>query len=161
MFPGRGNAGRCAVTQYMGEGPRGSNGTCSTLPDFSHSLRSPQSNWTPQVLNPEWVDGLVHALRLGVSPAAAPTLRGVFNQRFEALCPCAGALGCAVCFAPLIPLYLCVNVGPREGTATHCTAYPDLCHSESGSLGSSMLECGAAGLTACPGSTTLRQSGAT
>ena len=34
---------------------------------------------------------------LGVSPAAASTLTGVFNQRFEALFPRAGALGCTVC----------------------------------------------------------------
>ena len=61
------------------------------------------------------VGGLVHTLgpcgslqrppttspvRLGVSPAAAPTPMGSFNQRFEALFPCAGALGCAVCFTP-------------------------------------------------------------
>ena len=39
-------------------------------------------------------------VRLGVSPAAAPTPRAVFNQKFEALFPCAGALGYAVCFAP-------------------------------------------------------------
>ena len=47
-----------------------------------------------------------------VSPAAAPTPRGVFTQRFEALFPCAGALGC---FAPLplVLVYLCVNMGPR------------------------------------------------
>ena len=39
----------------------------------------------------------------------------VFNQRFEALFPHAGALGCVVCFAPLpfLLVYLCVNVGPR------------------------------------------------
>ena len=39
-------------------------------------------------------------MRLGVSPAAAPTPMGVFNQRFEALFPRAGALGYVVCFAP-------------------------------------------------------------
>ena len=39
-------------------------------------------------------------MRLGVSPAAAPTPEGVFIQRFEALFPCTGALGYAVCFAP-------------------------------------------------------------
>ena len=39
-------------------------------------------------------------MRLGVSPAAAPTPTGVFNQRFEALFPRAGALGYVVCFAP-------------------------------------------------------------
>ena len=32
--------------------------------------------------------------------AATPTPTGVFNQRFEALFPCAGALGCVVCFTP-------------------------------------------------------------
>ena len=39
-------------------------------------------------------------MRLGVSPAAAPTPTGVFNQKFESLFPCAGALCYAVCFAP-------------------------------------------------------------
>ena len=34
---------------------------------------------------------------LGVSPAAVSTPTGVFNQRFEALFPRAGGLGCAVC----------------------------------------------------------------
>ena len=36
-------------------------------------------------------------VRLGASPAAASTPTGVFNQRFEALFPRAGAVGCAVC----------------------------------------------------------------
>ena len=36
----------------------------------------------------------------GVSPAAASTPMGVFNQRSEALFPRAGALGYMVCFAP-------------------------------------------------------------
>ena len=39
-------------------------------------------------------------VRLGVSPAAASTPTGVFTQRFEALFPRSGALGCVVCFAP-------------------------------------------------------------
>ena len=54
-------------------------------------------------------------VRLGVSPAAASNPTGVFNQRFEALFPQAGALGWTVCFAPLLflPVYLCMNVGPR------------------------------------------------
>ena len=39
----------------------------------------------------------------------------VFNQRFEALFPCAGALGSVVCFTPalFVLVYLCANVGPR------------------------------------------------
>ena len=39
-------------------------------------------------------------MKLGVSPAVAPTPTGTLNQRFEALFPRAGALGYAVCFAP-------------------------------------------------------------
>ena len=54
-------------------------------------------------------------MRLGVSPTAASTPTGVFNQRFEALFPQAGALGCAVCFTPqpFLLVYLWVNVGTR------------------------------------------------
>ena len=52
-------------------------------------------------------------VRLGVSPAAATTPTGVFNQRFEALFPRAGALGYVVCFTPRRLVYLCVNVGPQ------------------------------------------------
>ena len=53
---------------------------------------------------------------LGVSPAAAwPTPTGVVTQRFEALFRPAGALGCAVCFGPLLflPVYLCTNEGSQ------------------------------------------------
>ena len=59
-------------------------------------------------------------VRLGVSPAAASTPTGVFNQRVEALFPRAGALGCEVCFAPppFLPVYLCANVGPQGLAAT-------------------------------------------
>ena len=61
-----------------------------------------------------WVSPTSSPVRLGVSPAAASTHMGVFNQRFEALFPQAGALGCVVCFAPLpfLLVYLCSNVGP-------------------------------------------------
>ena len=59
-------------------------------------------------------------VRLGVSPTAASTPTGVFNQWFEALFPQAGALGCEVCFAPplFLPVYLCTNVGPQGPPAT-------------------------------------------
>ena len=93
------------------------------------------------MLAPEWV-GLCTpqapmgpsndlSCEAGVSPAATPTPTGVFNQSFEALFPCAGALGCAVCFAPRPLSGLCVraNVGPRG--ATRRSACPVLCHSES------------------------------
>ena len=101
------------------------------LPDFSHSLHYPQSNWAPLVLipvwvglctrsRPLWVSPTTSPVRLGVSPAAASTPTGVFNQRFEALFPCAGALGCAVCFtpSPFLPVYLCANVGLQGLPAT-------------------------------------------
>ena len=59
-------------------------------------------------------------VRLGVSPAAAPTPTGVFNQRFEALFPPAGALCCEVCFAPRrSSSFICVRLwGPGVLPAT-------------------------------------------
>ena len=74
-------------------------------------------------------------MRLGISPAAASTPMGVFNQRFEALFPRAGALGWAVCFAPLLFLlvYLGANVEPQGLPATTlwgllAAAWPALLH---------------------------------
>ena len=107
-----------------GEGdPRGSNGICSTLcwisvtPSTTHNQIGPlwcwfPSGWVCARSRPLWVSPTNSPLRLGVSPAAASTPTGVFNQRFEALFPHAGALGCMVCFAPLplLPVYLCTNV---------------------------------------------------
>ena len=140
---GRGNAGCCAVMLYVGEGPRGSNGSRSTLhrtPIF-HSATHNQtgllwcwflSGWACARPRPLWVSPTTSPVRLGVSPAAAPTPTGVLNQRFEALFPQAGALGYAVCLAP------------RSLS------------------GLSVCECGAAGSasgqTACPFPPTLRQS---
>ena len=57
------------------------------------------SKWACAHSRPLWVSPTTSPVRLGVSPAA-PTPRGAFNQRFEALFPGAGALGCAaVCFS--------------------------------------------------------------
>ena len=95
----------------MGEGLRGSNGTRSTLhrtpvtPSATHNQVGPLwcwflSGWACAHSRPLWVSPITSLVRLGVSPAAAPTPTGIFNQRFEALFPCAGALGCVVCFAP-------------------------------------------------------------
>ena len=95
----------------MGEGLRGSNGARSTLHGISvfHSATHNQtgplwcwfpSGWACAHSRPLWVSPTTSPVRLGVSPAAAPTPTGVFNQRFEALFPRAGALGCMVCFAP-------------------------------------------------------------
>ena len=111
MFTGWGNAGCCAVTLYVGEGPRGSNGARFTLLRISmfhsdtHNQTGPlwcwfPSGWACAHPRPLWVSPMTSPVRLGVSPAAAPTPMGVFNQRFEALFPRAGALGCEFCFAP-------------------------------------------------------------
>ena len=109
--PGRGNAGHCAVMLYVGEGPRGSNGARFTLfwisifHSYTHNQTGPPwcwfpSGWACAHSRPLWVSSTTSPVRLGVSPAAAPTATGAFNQRSEALFPRAGALGCAVCFAP-------------------------------------------------------------
>ena len=95
----------------MGEGPRGSNGACSTLhqisvaPSTTHNQIGPlwcwfPSGWACASPRPLWVSPMTSLVRLGVSPAAAPAPKGIFNQRFEALFPRAGALGYAVCFPP-------------------------------------------------------------
>ena len=131
--PGRGNAGRCTVTLYVGEGPSGSNGACLTLLRISifhsdtHNQTGPLWCWFPSKWAcahsvPLWVSPTTSLVRLGVSPAASPTPRGAFNQRFEALFPRAGALGCAVvCFAARRLSGLSVG----ECGAAGC--YPPLC----------------------------------
>ena len=59
-------------------------------------------------------------MRLGVSPSGASTPTGVFNQRCEALFPRAGALGCAVCFAPpAVPPSLSMCKCRAAGSASH------------------------------------------
>ena len=130
--PGRGNAGRCAVMLYVGEGRRGSNGTRLTLLRISvflsdtHNQTGPlwcwfPSGWACAHSRPLWVSPTTPPVRLGVSPVA-PTPTGVFNQRFEALFPRAGALGCAaVCFAARRSSGLSVG----ECGAAMC--YPPLC----------------------------------
>ena len=95
----------------MGEGPRESNGALSHLhlilvtPSATHNQTGPlwcwfPSGWACAHSRPLWVSLTTSPVRLGVSPAAAPTPMGVFSRRFEALFPCTGALGCVVCFAP-------------------------------------------------------------
>ena len=119
------------------------------------------SGWACARPRPLWVSPMTTPVRLGVSPAAALNPTGVFNQRFEALFPCAGALGYAVCFAPHRLSGLSVCECGAAG-ATRRSACPVLRHSESGPLGLSVCECGAAGSargqTACPICPTLLQS---
>ena len=149
---------------YVGVGPRGSNGACSTLcrisvtPSATHNQIGPLRCWPPsgwacahsRLL---WVSPMTSPVRLGVSPTDALTPTGVFNQRLEAF---PHYLSRFICF----PVYLCANVGPRG--ATRHSACPILRHSESGPLGLSVRECGAtgsaSGQTACPVCPTLRQS---
>ena len=144
--PGRGNAGRCAVTLYVGEGPRGRNGARLTLLRISifhsdtHNQTGPlwcwfPSGWACACPRPLWVSPTTSLVRLGVSPAAAPTPRGAFNQRFEALFPGAGALGCTVCFVARRSSGLSVGEFGAARGATRCSACPTLRHSESGPLG--------------------------
>ena len=109
----RGNAGRCTVTLYVGEGPRGSSGACSTLhqiavtPSATHNQIGPLWCWFPsrracahsRLL---WVSPTTSPVRLGVSPAAAqpPRVFPLRGLRLYSPPPSTGALGCAVCFAP-------------------------------------------------------------
>ena len=130
---------------YVGEGPRGRNGACSTLhwtPIFhsaTHNQTGPLSCWFPSgwacaCPRPLWVSPRTSPVRLGVSPAAALTPRGVFNQRFEALFPRAGALGCVVYFAPhrLSGLSVCECGATGSASAqTACPLHPTLCQCRS------------------------------
>ena len=65
----------------------GLSGAYSQLGGFVYVFRAP------------WVSPVSSPGMLGVSPAAS-TPTGVFSQRLEALFPCTGALGCAVCLTP-------------------------------------------------------------
>ena len=152
MFLGWGNTGGCAVMLYVGEGPRGSNGASLTLPRTSilHSATHNQtgplwcwfpSGWACAHSRPLWVSPTTSPVRLGVSPAAAPTPTGIFNQRFEALFPRAVALGCAVCFAPRHSSGLSMFECGAAVCYPH-SACPALRHSESGPLGLSARMCG-------------------
>ena len=169
---GRGNAGRCAVRLYVGEGLRGSNGARSTLHQISvtasttHNQIGPlwcwfPSGWACAHFRPLWVSPMTSPVRLEVSPAAVPTPMGAYNQRFEALFPRAGALGCVVCLGPRHLSGLSVCEGGAGG-ATHHSDCPVLRHSESGPLGLSVRKCrvpgSASGRTACPVHPTLLQS---
>ena len=93
-------------------------------PPLSTSKLGPSgadSWWVDSVRSrPLWVPPMDSPVRLGVSPASASTPTGVFNQRFEALFPLAGALGSVVFFAPppFLLVYLCANVGPQGLPAT-------------------------------------------
>ena len=148
MFPGRGKAGRLAVTLHVGEGPRGSNGACSTLhrisatPSSTHNQIGPlwwwfPSGWACAHSRPLWVSPTTSPVRLGVSPVASPTPTGVFNQRFEALFlpphpPPHWSPGlCGLLRSPsFVQVYLCANVGPQGLLVVRLPA-PSVPHSAS------------------------------
>ena len=108
-----------------------------------------------------WVSPTTSPVRLGVSPAAAPTPMGSFNQSSQALFPRAGALGYRVCFAPhRSSRFICARVWcpgilpttlPALFSATLSPALPVYLH-KCGATGS------ASGQTACPVRPTLCQS---
>ena len=65
------------------------------------------SRWACAHCRPLWVSPMTSPVRLEVSPAAAPTPTGVFNQRSE-------ALGYKVCFAPRrSSWFICVQMWGR------------------------------------------------
>ena len=74
------------------------------------------------------------------------TPTGVFTQRFEALFPRAGALGCVVCFnpPPFLWVYLWANVGPQDLLAVPLPAHvcSTIRHSGSRRLASSPVHPG-------------------
>ena len=134
------------MTPYVGEGPRGSNGTCSTL---SWILVPPSatpnqigllwccfpSGWACAHSRPLWVSPGNSPVRLGVSPADTSTPTGVFNQRFEALFPPGWSPGLrGLLRSPAIPPGLstceCGTVGSASGGVAcpiHSTIHQSLC----------------------------------
>ena len=146
------------MTLYVGEGLRGSNGAHSTLerisvtPCATHNQIGPlwcwfPSGWACAHSRPLWVSPTTSPVRLGVSPAAAPTPTGTFNQRSEALFSIRGLdpwVTGLLRSPPFVLVYLCANVGPRG--ATCLSACPVLRHSESSPLG---LSVGMWGRRAC------------
>ena len=121
----------------MGEGPRGNNGACFTLLPISifhsdtHNQTGPlwcwfPSGWACACSRPLWVSPMNSPVRLGVALAEASTPTGVFTQRFEALFPCPGTLGCSIYLAThlFLPVYLYANVGPPAPPASNSPGSP-------------------------------------
>ena len=103
-----------------------SNGTRSTLhriSDFhsaTHNQTGPlwcwfSSKWACAHSRPLWVSPTTSPVRLGISPAAAPTPMGVLNKSLEALFPPRWSPGLRGLLhsPPLVLVYLCMSVGLR------------------------------------------------
>ena len=82
--------------------------------------------WACAHSRPLWVSPMNSPGSLGVSLTAASTPTGVFNQRFEALFPCPGTLGCSIYLAThlFLPVYLYANVGPPAPPASNSPGSP-------------------------------------
>ena len=98
-------------------------------PFATHNQIGPLWCWFPSAwacarFRSLWVSSTTSPVRLGVSPAAASTPTGVFNQRFEALFPGAGALGCEVCFGPPHSSQFSIRECGATGSASCPTACP-------------------------------------
>ena len=119
------------------------------------------SGWACACPRPLWVSSTTSPVRLGVSPAAAPTPTGVYTQRFEALFHRAGALGCAVCFAPCRLSWL-IYVRMWGHGVLPATLPAQFSATLSPALSVYLHDCRAAGSasgqTACPLRPTLHQS---
>ena len=109
----------------------------SVTPSATHNQIGPlccyfPRGWVCVHSRPLWVSPMNSLVRLGVSPAATSIPMGVFNQRFEALFPRTGALGCAVCFrSSTIPPGLSVSeCGAAGATSSHtaCPLCSTICH---------------------------------
>ena len=112
---------------YVGKGPRGSNGTRSTLhrtPIFhsaTHNQTGPlwcwfPSGWACAHSRSLWVSPTTSPVRLGVSPAAAPTPTGRFQSEVWGFISRSWSPGLhsLLCSLPAVsPVYLCANVGPQ------------------------------------------------
>ena len=90
------------------------------------------SGWACAHSRPLWVSPMTSPVRLSVSPAAAPTPRGVFNQRFEALFPPCWSPGlCVLLRSPTVPPSLSMRECAAEGSAsgrTDCPVRSTVCH---------------------------------
>ena len=157
---------------YVGEGLRGSNVGRLTLLRFSifhsttHNQTGPLCCWFPSGWacahsRPLRVSPTTSPVRLGVSPAAAPTPRGVFNQRFEALFPPCWSLGLhRLLRSPPFVRFICGRMWCRGVLPA---ALPALFSATlSPALWVYLCKCGVAGSasarTACAICPTLRQS---
>ena len=72
------------------------------------------SGWACARPRPRWVSPTTSPMRLGVSPAAAPTPTAFSIRGLRLYFPCAGALHYAVCFAPhRSSRFICAQVWGR------------------------------------------------